>query len=202
MQITRRRRGSAVLILVLVLALPLAAAARVHREDWIRRVNFYNYTRILVVPMETANARLPKKDDKSYEAVARVTAEASDHFLEGFKAHLSPNIRNRVTVDATPGKPKGAAVIRTRLLSVDPGSRFKRAWTERGGQTQVIVEGEVLDAANGEVLLRFGYSHESGHAHADDEDERGGSDYPLLVGDLKVIGGFLGDVLKANEWTW
>jgi hypothetical protein len=63
---------------------------------------------------------------------------------------------------APPAEPS-ARLLRGRVREMDPGSAAARAWAGFGaGATRAKLEGELVDAASGRVLIRFTQERRSG----------------------------------------
>lgn len=200
----RCARGVAV-ALVLVLALPVGAQKRGGvptapgtYEDWndeIDRVEIVetfaaaDYSRLVVADFDTSETPLPERDDNSYEPVQEVLADVAGPLIEGL-AEAEPGLAvERGGGEAPAGA--GVLVLRGRVLEMDPGSRAARYWAGFGaGAARTKLEGELVDAASGRVLLRFTQERRSGVGVG------GGNYVKLMQRNLRAIGEDLGAGLQ------
>jgi Domain of unknown function (DUF4410) len=200
------RRSLAVLFLFSI-ALALPTYARRHAdantapgkyEEWgpnidqieiIKTFKFADYKKIVVVPVDATKATMPEKSDNSYEAARSVVATATDPLVAGMKEVLE---NADISVDNKPGKSAGTLIIRTRLLSMDPGSQAARMWVGYGaGAAGTKVEGDIVDAKSGEVLAKFTQERRSGNSWR-------GSGYDTMMNkNLHAIGEDVANILKA-----
>ena len=200
------RRSLAVLFLFSI-ALALPTYARRHAdantapgkyEEWgpnidqmeiMKTFKFADYKKIVVVPVDATNTTMPEKSDNSYEAARSVVATATDPLVAGMKEVLE---KANIDVDRDPGKSAGTLIIRTRLVSMDPGSQAARMWVGYGaGAAQTKVEGDIVDAKSGEVLAKFTQERRSGKSW-------GGSGYGTMMNkNLHAIGEDVANILKA-----
>jgi hypothetical protein len=190
-----------------VLALLLAAPAEAQKrgvptapgtyEDWnddIDRVEIVetfaaaDYRRLVVVGFDTATTPLPEPSDNSYEAVREVLGDVATPLAAGLR-ETAEGLEVETAAEAPGGE--GVLVLRGRVLEMDPGSRAARYWAGFGaGAARTKVEGELVDAASGRVLLRFTQERRSGVGMA------GGGYANLLRRNLEAIGEDLGNGLR------
>jgi hypothetical protein len=147
-----------------------------------------DYSKVVVEPFDTKDTPLPGKDDNTYAAVKGVLAAPSGPFTQG----LSGELGDRVAVSQGSEGGEKTLLVRARVASLDPGSRAKRFWGGFGaGAASAGLQGEVVDAATGKVLLRFKQERRSAAgAFAGDYVE-------LMNRNLLTIGQDLAGVLKA-----
>ncbi|MBV9493254.1 MAG: DUF4410 domain-containing protein, partial [Acidobacteria bacterium] len=83
-------------------------------------------------------------------------------------------------------------IIRGKVTEMDPGSRAARYWAGFGaGAARSEIEGEVIDAATGETLLRFTQQRRSGVG------VYGGNYQDLMKRNLNTIGEDVGAMLRV-----
>lgn len=197
------RRWVAVLAL-LAFALPLAAAkgkksltAPGRYKDWadeIDRVEILktfalkDYDRVVVQPFDAKDVELPEKDDNTYGPVKSVLSHAAEPFLDG----LSNVLPEKMQVGKGEGGESRTLKIRGKIELMDPGSQAARYWVGFGaGASKTGISGEIVDAATGEVLIRFEQERRSGVGSA-------GGDYEELFDrNLVQIGEDIAGLLKA-----
>ena len=147
-----------------------------------------DYAKVVVEPFDTSATPLPDKDDNSYIAVQTTLSAVALPLVEGLQTALG----GKPAVEAGESAGAGALVVRGKVTSMDPGSRAARYWAGFGaGAARTAVEGEVVDAGSGKVLLRFRQERRSGVGLA------GGDYVKLMQRNLRTIGEDLGMVLKA-----
>jgi hypothetical protein len=141
-----------------------------------------DYLRVVVGPFATDGVALPEADDNAHEPVKEVLAGVVPPLAAGMREAL-PGVE--VVEGGEAGA--GALVVRGRVLEMDPGSRAARYWGGFGaGAARTKLEGEVVDAASGRVLLRFTQERRSGVGMA------GGKYVNLMQRNLTAIGEDLG----------
>ena len=195
-----RLSGRVALLLLIVVAMAMPAFARGKKnpattepgmyKEWgedidqleiIKKFKMSDYNNVVVVPLNTSDV------DKKDKAVETVSATATDEFVDELKKQL----KTSVTVDATPKK-SDALIIRTKVVSMDPGSRAKRYVASFGAGAAVVkVEGEIVDGKTNKVLAKFTQERRSGFGIA------GGSSESLLRRDLRAVATDVANILKA-----
>lgn len=160
-----------VIALVLLVALPLLAARKPQTapgkyEEWgpdideleiVRTFKAADYTKVVVEPLDVSRTP-PPEDADMVERVSKVLAEATAPFQEELRKELTG-----LQLAAEKGDGKGTLIVRGRVITMDPGSRAKRIFVGYGaGAARAAIEGEIVDAATGEVLLRFTQERRSG----------------------------------------
>jgi len=148
-----------------------------------------DYDRIVVEPFDSSATELPEEKDNTYTPVKNVLARAAAPFVEGLSGELSkpPAAVGETGEKAAPG----ALVVRGKVLTMDPGSKAARYWAGFGaGAARTEIQGEVVDARTGKVLLRFLQERRSGVGAF------GGNYEKLLERNLRTIGEDLAGVLK------
>lgn len=147
-----------------------------------------DYSKVVVEPFDTDDTPLPEKDDNTYEPVQEVLKDPAAPFAEG----LGGEIEGVKVSQGSGGKGEGTLVVRTKVLTLDPGSRAARYWAGFGaGAARAEVSGEVVDAATGKVLLRFKQERRSGVGVA------GGDYVKLMQRNLRTIGEDVALILNA-----
>ena len=147
-----------------------------------------SYSKVVVEPFDTKDTPLPGKDDNTYAAVKGVLAAPSGPFAQG----LSGELGDKVTVSQGAEGGEKTLLVRGKVVSMDPGSRAKRFWGGFGaGAAGTAIQGEVVDAASGQVLLRFTQERRSAAGTF------AGDYVELMNRNLVTIGEDLAGVLKA-----
>lgn len=147
-----------------------------------------DYERVVVEPFDTSETRLPDKDDNAYIAVQTTLSAVALPLVEGLQTSLG----GKPAVEEGKSAGAGALVVRGKVTTMDPGSRAARYWAGFGaGAARTELQGEVVDAASGKVLLRFRQERRSGVGLA------GGDYVKLMQRNLRTIGEDLGMVLRA-----
>jgi len=191
---------------VLVLATLVAPASARKKEsstapgkytDWggevdeleiVKGFKLADYPKVVVEPFDTKGTPLPDKDDNTYDAVKGVLAAPSGPFTQG----LSGALGDRVAVSRGTGGGDKVLLVRAKVVSMEPGSKAKRFWGGFGaGAASAELRGEVVDAASGQVLLRFKQERRSAIGNF------AGDYVELMNRNLLTIGEDLGGVLKA-----
>jgi len=147
-----------------------------------------DYTKVVVEPFDTADTPLPEKDDNTYEPVRLVLQEPARPFTQG----LSEEIGGKIQVSEGSAAEGETLIVRTRLVTMDPGSRAARYWASFGaGAARTEISGEVVEGASGKVLLHFTQERRSGFGV-------GGGDYvKLMQRTLRQLGGDVALILNA-----
>jgi hypothetical protein len=112
-----------------------------------------DYDRIVIEPFDTSSTPLPGEKDSTYTLVRDLLPHATTPFVEGL-SDLLPKVPAKVE---TLGKSSGAGalVIRSKVLTMDPGSQARRYSANDPGRSRTVIAGEVVDGGTGKTLLRF-----------------------------------------------
>lgn len=196
-----------VFALAVCLALPLLAAKKPPTapgkyEAWgpdideleiVRTFKAADYKRVVVEPLDVSKTPPPEDADMA-EKVSKVLAEATKPFLEGL-AEEETGLEIAVEQKESEKKEekKGTLLVRARVTTMDPGSRSKRLLIGYGaGAARAAIEGELVDAATGEVLLRFTQERRSGV----ERFGRGSSYEEIMARNLVKLGEDVANILK------
>lgn len=205
-----RPHRSLVAVVVLALAVTLVAAAPAAAKkkgkaptepgsyhDWngdmdevevVETFRLADYQRLLVADFDTAETPLPERDDNTWEPVQEVLSDVGEPLLNGLRETL-PGVAVERRAEGG-GAAEGALLLRGKVLEMDPGSRAARYWAGFGaGAARAKLQGEVVDAASGRVLLRFTQERRSGVGMG------GGNYVNLMRRNLFTIGEDLGSGL-------
>lgn len=118
-----------------------------------------DYGTIVVVPFDTDDVELPKKDDNTYEPVKEVLGSVTEPFAEALGKHTGA----KVTLDQKPGKGAGTLIVRGKVLEMDLGSKAARYFAGFGaGAARAKITGEIVDAKTKAVLVTFTQERRSG----------------------------------------
>lgn len=197
------KKSVLLLMLLVVAAMPMQARGKkssstapgtykewgpdIDKIEIVKTFHFADYRDIVVEPFDTSAAKMPDKDDNSYED-ARMTLAAS---TEGFVQGLRANLGHKVSIGERASEP-GTLIIRGKVTEMDPGSRAARYWAGFGaGAARSEIEGEVIDAATGETLLRFTQQRRSGVG------VYGGNYQDLMKRNLNTIGEDVAAMLRV-----
>jgi hypothetical protein len=146
-----------------------------------------DYKAISVEPFETAKAKLPDRDDNSYEAASKVLASSTEGVVQGLRG----SIDQKVSIDEKERHEAGTLILKATVTVMDPGSRAARYWAGFGaGAARAEIEGELIDAATGETLVRFTQQRRSGVG------VYGGDYQELMQRNLNAIGEDVAAMLK------
>jgi hypothetical protein len=150
-----------------------------------------DYERVIVGPFDTSGTPLPEQDDNSYEPAKAVLADVASPVAEGLRGELKGGPAVEVAQEG--GAPQGKAlIVRGKVVEMNPGSRAARYWGGFGAGAAISrIQGEVVDAATGKVLLRFDQERRSGVGVA------GGDYVKLMQRNLRKIGEDLSLILSA-----
>ena len=158
------------------------------RVEIVQTFAFSDYGRLVVGTFDTENTPLPEEEDNAYDPVVKGARRRRGSAGRG-AAQGALREFDIATGDA--GSEAGTLVLRGEVLEMNPGSRAARYWAGFGaGAAGVKLEGEVVDAASGEVLLRFTQERRSGAGVG------GGKYDKLLERSLSAIGRDLGAGLQ------
>ncbi len=152
------------------------------------------YSKTVLLPIETASTPLPEKDDNTYEPVTKVLAQIDSVFTEGLKSGLKdlPNI-SMVSAQA-PGSEPGTLIIKAKVIKMNPGSRALRYFVGFGaGHSGADFQGEIIDAENGKVYLRFK------HGRGSSIGLFGGDYEKMMIGDSKDAAEDVGKMLSKFQ---
>lgn len=129
--------------------------------------NLANYSRIVVLSLDTKSTPLPEKSDDAYEDVAKILFDLDNLFVEDFKERMK---KSKPVSYAFPESPvpiePGVLIIRGKVVTMRPGSRAARLWLGHlsglGARTIFEIQGEVVDAQSDKALLKFRHGRSSG----------------------------------------
>ena len=154
----------------------------------VKTFKFADYSKIVVVPFDTSEVKLPEKDDNTYEPVQTVLASATEGFIQGLRG----GVEAKVTMDEKPKKASDTLVIRGKVLEMAPGSKAKRYFAGFGaGAARAKIDAELVDSKTGAVLARFTQERRSGVGMM------GGDYQELMQRNLNAIGKDVSNLLKA-----
>jgi hypothetical protein len=145
-----------------------------------------DYPKVVVQPLDGSST--PKAEEPDMvPKVAKVAATATEPFLAGVKKGFP---------DAAIAQGAGAAgtlIVRGKVTVLDPGSRAKRMWVGYGaGAARTAIDGEIVDAKSGEVLIRFTQERRSGI----ERFGRGSSYEEIMKRNLTAIGEDAANIIK------
>lgn len=205
MSISVSRRVFTSLLIVAALAAPAFARGKKNAgstepgtyKDWgpdideleiVKKFKAADYKNIVVLPLKTADVKLPEKSDNTYEPVTKVLASATEPFAEG----LRKNVAQKVTVADSASKSSDTLVVRAKIETMNPGSKAARYWGGFGAGAAVTkISGEIVDAKTNQVVARFTQERRSGVGMM-------GGDYQKLMDrNLSAIGEDVANILKA-----
>ncbi|MBV9071053.1 MAG: DUF4410 domain-containing protein [Acidobacteria bacterium] len=195
--ITRR----AVAVAVLILAIAAMGAKKVPTapgtyKEWgpdidtieiVKTFKASDYPKVVVQPVDGSSA--PKAEEADMvDRVAKVAANATEPFLAGVKKGFPD------AVVAEHASAPGTLIVRGKITVLDPGSRAKRMWVGYGaGAARTAIEGEIVDAKSGQVLIRFTQERRSGI----ERFGRGSSYEEIMKRNLTAIGEDAANIIKT-----
>lgn len=155
----------------------------------VRTFELDDYERIVVEEFDTEDVPLPDKDDNSYNSAKHALAAATEDFFAGLEEQ---ELAQKVSLAGEKSSKKdGTLLVRAKVTLMDPGSRAARYWAGFGaGAARSAIEGEIVDAKSGEVLLRFVQERRSGVGAF------GGGYEELMQRNLRAIGEDVGNILR------
>lgn len=196
-------RAITLTVLALVLTLLAAAPAAAKKNaptapgtytDWNGEIDRFeivetfslgDYSKVVVGEFATDGVALPEPDDNAHEPVKEVLADVAAPIANGIRKK-GPNL----AVEVGDGGGEGVLLLRGRILEMDPGSKAARYWGGFGaGAARTKLEGELVDAASGRVLVRFTQERRSGTGAF------GGGYVELMKRNLHTIGRDVGIAL-------
>ncbi|HKO58811.1 MAG TPA: DUF4410 domain-containing protein [Thermoanaerobaculia bacterium] len=197
------KRALLMMLLAVVVAAPMQARGKKQAstepgkyKEWgpdidqieiVKPFRFADYKAVVVEPFDTSAAKLPDKDDNSYDEAKMVLAGTAVGLAQGLRASVTQSVET----DEKPAKEAGTLLIRGKVTVMDPGSRAARYWAGFGaGAARTEIEAEVIDAATGETLLRFTQQRRSGVG------VYGGDYQELMKRNLNAIGEDVGAMLR------
>jgi Domain of unknown function (DUF4410) len=147
-----------------------------------------DYTTLSAEPLDTRSTPLPAKDDNTFGPVQTVLQDPLSPFLRG----VERNLGGRLRIAVGPGRDEKTLLLRGKVTKLDPGSQAARYWVSFGaGAARVEIQGELVDAASGNVLLRFRQERRSGVG------DLGGDYEELMNRSLDAIGEDVAFLLKG-----
>lgn len=150
-----------------------------------------DYEKIVVLPFDTS--KIDVKDDKKGVVIQGALDGYTAVFVEGLRADLKSGAKVEL------GDPSKAGAARTLLVrgvveEISPGSRTKRYVAGFGaGAARNKVSVELVDAASGEVLVRFTQAHRS----AGTFKFAGGTDAQVLRDGTRAMGEDTAHIIDA-----
>jgi hypothetical protein len=120
-----------------------------------------DYDRIVVRHFDTSKVELPDPKAKWYGTLKMALSSYDDAFIEAFQKELKAKARIEEAAQAPTSRK--TLIIRGTVLELDPGSRAGRYFGGFGaGAASSKLSGEIVDAATGDVLVRFTQARRSG----------------------------------------
>jgi hypothetical protein len=130
----------------------------IDRIEIVKTFDHKAYSRLVVAPLDTTGVKETGDADleKKVDAVLSVATES---LIDGIHKE-APAL---TVVEAESSDAADALLLRAKVTVMDPGSRSKRMWIGYGaGAARAAIEGELVDAGTGEVLVRFTQERLSG----------------------------------------
>lgn len=148
----------------------------------VKTFKFADYSRIAVEPLDTSTVNTT---DKSVE-------ETVGSATEEFAGQLAKDVSTPVKVEEKPEKSADTLIVRTKVVSMDPGSRAARYWAGFGAGAAIVkIEGELVDGKSNKVLAKFTQERRSGFGVG------GGNSVSLMKRDIRAIATDVANILKA-----
>ncbi len=119
-----------------------------------------DYSKIIVVPVDTSTVLLPKKNDNTYEPTKKVLSRMDKIFIKGLKKGIEDKLTIALLEKENEDNPEnlqdGVLMIKVKVTEMNPRSYALRSLFGFGaGKTRVELKGEVLDAKTKTPLLKF-----------------------------------------------
>jgi len=190
--------------LAAVIAVPVVAAKKaptapgtykawgpdIDELEIVRTFDASDYSNVVVQPLDVSATPRPEDADL-VEKVSNVLSKAAEPFAEGIAKNASSL---EVSTEEGKAAARGTLIVRGRVTLLDPGSRSKRLFIGYGaGAGRAAIKGEIVDAATGEVLLRFTQERLSWQ----ERFGRGSSYEEIMKRNLHAIGKDVANILKA-----
>jgi hypothetical protein len=192
------------LVVAVSLLLPLYAVGGSHSPGKYRNWNgmdeveilqpfkISDYSRLIVLPLDTSPAKLPPRDDNTYKPVRNVLSNADQVFIEGLEDEIDNKLKvvqqEKISESDSEIMSGKVLILTGKITEINPGSRAARIWIGFGaGKSRVEIEGEIVDAKTQKTLLKFK------QARAAAMDTR--SYEKTLNNDLEQIGKDIGEML-------
>ena len=188
--------------LVAVVAMPLLAARKaptapgkykawgpdIDELEIVRSFKASDYSNVVVQTLDVSETPKPEDADMVGK-VSNVLSKATEPFMEALAKKAAP-LQVSEAGDKTGAK--GTLLVRGRVTLMDPGSRSKRMFIGYGaGAARAAISGEIVDAATGEVLVRFTQERLSGM----ERFGRGSSYEEIMKRNLGAIGKDVANIL-------
>ena len=201
------RKSLLLLLLAVAIAVPMQARGKKQQtstepgkyKEWgpdideieiLKSFKLDDYKEIIIEPFTSEGVKLPDKDDNSYDSARRALAESPEYLAGGLNGLLDQKIYLLDEGDKEPTK-SGTLLLRAKVTEMDPGSRAARYWVGFGaGAARTEIQGELVDAKTGEVLLRFTQQRRSGVG------AYGGDYQELMRRNLNTIGEDVAHMLR------
>lgn len=189
--------------LAAVIAVPVVAAKKaptapgtykawgpdIDELEIVRAFDASDYSNVIVQPLDISATPRPEDADL-VDKVSNVLSKAAEPFAEGIAKNVSSL---QVSTDEDKAAARGTLIVRGRVTLLDPGSRSKRLFIGYGaGAGRAAIAGEIVDAATGEVLLRFTQERLSWK----ERFGRGSSYEEIMKRNLHAIGKDVANILK------
>lgn len=145
----------------------------------VKTFSFGDYSRIVVQPLDTSETPLPESGDNTFDPVKKVLASATEGFVQGLRGEVEADVE----MSENAGRAAGTLLIRGTVEEMNPGSKAARYWAGFGaGAARAKLSLEIVDAATGDVLVRFTQERRSGVGMM------GGDYQELMQRNLNAIG--------------
>ena len=140
------------------------SGSTIDRVEFIKPFTLGQYQRVAVQHFDTSKVALPDADDNTRKPVERAIVDFDQTLAKGVRESLEKVIP--VEIQAAPGGGGGGGgtlVVRGTVKEINPGSRAARAFASFGaGRSKTEVDGEIVDGATGQVLIKFNHAKASG----------------------------------------
>ena len=128
----------------------------------VQRFHLSAYQRILVLPVDASAVQLPGNLN-TREALNAIMEDATKHFAEKLQTKLPDRAHLTATTVAGNTDPRhnpGALLLKARFASMQIGSSTARMFSMGfAGGSKITLEGEFIDGASSQVLVRFSKSN-------------------------------------------
>lgn len=159
----------------------------IDRVQIVKTFRLADYQRIVLVPLETDEVRLPEPSDNTYTPVIEMLPKVSEELAAGIGSKVS----QQLVIGTSDAKPEKAIIIRGKVTLLDPGSKAARYWGGFGaGAVKVEIHCEIVDATSGDALVVFTQQRRSGFGAF------GGGYADLMVRTVHQLGDDVANLLK------
>lgn len=121
--------------------------------EFLQEFRLNNYAQLVVEPLDTSTTPLPPQNENTYQPVVEMLKKTDAIITSQIEREVGNEL---VVLNKQPEHPEKTLLVRGKVTEMNPGSRALRFWVSFGaGSAWVQIQGEIVDAQSGNVLLRF-----------------------------------------------